>query len=267
MNANAINANEEKIQAWLDANPNTRITEQVLLEILSVGSLHDADLEDADLWNADLTNVNLTGANLMGADLTGADLTGADLTNAKLWDANLKDANLWGTNLRDAYMADANLTKANLMDAHLRGVNLWGADLTSANLLGANLMDADLTNANLTDADLTGANLTYSTGGVAQINNLYPYPATLQPTPNGWYVRLQPTLSGWYVLASGWCGPLEELREITTSNNDDDWPEALGEECERRRPLLQAILSVFDAHVANHPDIINELNDLWRNQA
>ena len=179
-----------------------------------------ADLRFADLRGADMSNMNLTGADLTGADLNGADLTGANLTGADLAVVILRGANLTGANLRGA-----DLSRANLRDS-----NLWGANLT-------------------------GANLSYCTGGVTQIDNVYPYPATLQPTPDGWHVRV-----------GCWHGTLDELHEIASSDDDDDWPEARGEERERRRPLLQAILSVFDAHVANHPDIIDDINNYWGNQ-
>ena len=166
-------------------------------------------------------------------DMLGVDsLYGADLTGA-----NLRGANLW----------DANLTDADLTDADLTGANLRGA-----NLRGANLTDADLTGAKLTDANLTGADLTGSTGGVAQVNNIYPYAATTQPTPDGWYVRV-----------GCWYGALANLHKIATSDNDEDWPEATGTERERRRPLLKAILTVFDAHVSSHPDIIDDLAKRW----
>ena len=209
--------NAKKIQTWRDANPDRRITEQAMIEILGVDPLHSADL---------------TGANLQGAFLPCADMTNANLT-----DANLNGADLWGANLRDA--------------------NLWDADLTTADLRDANLRGADVRGADLRGTDLRGANLTYCTGGVTQIDNLYPYPATLQPTIDGWYARV-----------GCWYGTLNELHEIASSDKDEDWPEATGAEREWRLPLLQAILSVFDAQVISHPDIItelniNELNNRW----
>ena len=169
----------------------------------------------------------LTGMSLTNANLTGADLYGADLTNVNLTGADLTGVNLTGVNLHDA--------------------RLCGADLTNANLYDANLAGADLTNANLTNA-----NLTFSVGGVAQISNVYPHPVNIQPTPDGWYVRV-----------GFWYGTLDALHDIATSDDEADWPEACGGIREERQPLLQAILGVFDAHVANHPNAIDRLAERW----
>ena len=68
--------NAQKIQAWRDANPTTRLNEKLLLEILGLKTL----------W----------GANLRGVDLWGANLRGADLRGTNLWGTNLWDADLWG---------------------------------------------------------------------------------------------------------------------------------------------------------------------------
>lgn len=101
--------NAEKIQQWRDEHPNARVTEQVLLDILGIGSLEHADL---------------TGANLQNAFLSGADLTEANLT-----DANLREADLWGANLKHANLKHANLWRTSLWRANLRSANLKYANL------------------------------------------------------------------------------------------------------------------------------------------
>lgn len=217
--------NAEKIKQYRDEHPGKRITEQDLLKILGVDSLYNLDLRGADLRRAQLQS----------ADLASVNLTGADLWDADLWDSD---------------MTDADLTRANMAEADLTGAILWEANLQNANLAGADLREAGLRNANLSKTYLRHANLSGATGSVAQINNLYPYPATLQPTPDGWYARV-----------GCWYGTLEELRDISTS--EDDWPEATGDERERRRPLLQAMLDVFGVHVKNHPDLIDKLHEYW----
>lgn len=165
---------------------------------------------------------------------------------------NLTGADLWYADLWDSDLSDANLTRASLMEADLTGAILWYANLQNTNMTGADLRSASLKNANLSKTCFDHANLSGATGGVVQINDLYAHPATLQPTPDGWYARV-----------GCWYGTLDALHEIAKSDNDDDWPEACGDERERRRPLLQAILGVFDAHVNNHPDIIDQLNNQW----
>ena len=94
--------NAQKIQAWRVANPDTRLNEKLLLEILGLKTLRGADLRGADLRYADLRYANLWDADLRYANLRGADLWGANLRGADLWGANLRDADLWGANLRDA---------------------------------------------------------------------------------------------------------------------------------------------------------------------
>ena len=189
--------------------------------------LHWADLRDADLHWADLHWANLRGANLRGANLVGADLTGADLTGADLTGADLH----W----------------ANLREADLREADLRDADLHWANLRGANLRGANLGRANLRDADLTGA---ASAARILRIQGIPSGETTFMPTPTGWY------------LAVGcWEGNLEDFKTLIAS--DDGWPEARGEEVARRRPSLQAVAALCEAHMCLHPDIIDELAKIW----
>ena len=167
--------------------------------------------------------------NLRGADLTGADLTRADLTGADLRWANLTRADLTG----------ADLTRADLSGANLR----W-ADLRWANLYGANLRGADLRWANLNGANLYGAS-----GGVLAIDGLPSGSARLAPTPDGWSLRV-----------GCWVGTVEALRTLIAGT---DWPEAEGDEQDRRRPGLAAVADLCDAHAAANPDLIADLAKHW----
>ena len=172
--------------------------------------------------------------------LTDANLWGADLRGAYLWRANLWGADLGGANLRGADLTDANLWRA----------NLWGADLSGANLCRANLWGANLWRANLWGADLGGANLWGADWSGLQITGL----------PSGQIV-LTPTSDGWELRVGCWTGAIDRLRTIIAQ--DDGWPEACGDEITRRRPGLQSALALIDAHIAMHPNVINELKTKW----
>jgi hypothetical protein len=220
----------ERIAVWRQENPNKRLTFDLLLEICDATHLRGANLSGANLRGADLTGANLSGANLRGADLTGANLSGANLRGADLTGANLRDADLGGADL-----LGANLTGANLRGAYLLGAYLGGADLRGAYLRGANL-----SGANLRGADWDGLQITGLPSG--QI--------VLTPTPDGWELRV-----------GCWVGAIDRLRAIIAQ--DEGWPEAEGDEITRRRPGLQAALALIDAHIALHPNVINELEAKW----
>ncbi|MHD0186956.1 pentapeptide repeat-containing protein [Corynebacterium diphtheriae] len=188
--------------------------------------------------------------NLQGANLRFVDLCGADLCSARLQDANLRGANLWGADLRGANLwgADlrgANLWGADLRGANLRGANLWGADLRGADLRGANLWDADLRGA-----DLRGANLCNCNFDGMQITE----------TPSG-QVTLIPTCDGWWMQVGCWEGTPAELKDLIS--RDEGWPEAQGEEILRRRPYLEAVLTLCEAHMADNVKIIDDLKGIW----
>ena len=175
-----MTTNAEKIAAWREENPRKTLNAGVLLSILEVAHLHNADLRDA----------NLRGANLRCSDLWGADLRDADLRDADLRDADLRDANL-----RDA----------NLRDADLRVLTVDGL-------------------------------------------------------PSG-RVALIPTCDGWDLNVGCWSGSVSDLEELIATN--EGWPEASGEECDRRRPGLQALIALCLAHMDANTDIITELTDRW----
>ena len=182
----------------------------------------------------------LTGAYLAGADLTGADLTGTDLTAADLTAANLAGANLAGAYLTGTDLRGANLTAANLAGAYLTGAYLAGTDLTGTNL----------TRADLTGTYLTGTYLAGVAGGLLRVDGLPSGQATLTPLPAGWHLKV-----------GCWDGTVAALRELIAT--DEGWPEATGDECARRRPRLLALCDLCDAHIADHPGLIEDLTARW----
>ena len=147
-------------------------------------------------------------------------------------------------------LAGADLTGANLWRANLRYADLTDANLRYADLTGADLTGADLSDANLRGANLWGANLWRARWDGLQITGLPSGQIVLTPTPVGWELRV-----------GCWVGAIDRLRTIITQ--DDDWPEAEGDEITRRRPGLQAVLNLIDAHIALRPNVINELKTKW----
>lgn len=164
---------------------------------------------------------------LYGADLRGADLSGADLRGADLSGAYLRGANLHGANLHGADLSWADLSRANLR----------GADLRGADLHGANLSRADLSRANLNGA--LHEHILPINAGASGMGALYPQ------------------AEGWRVSIGCWKHhTLDELADLLADRID--WPEAKGEERERRRPLLRAIHATCLAFIDQMPsDLID----------
>lgn len=102
--------------------------------------------------------------------------------------------------------------------ADLRWADLRGADLRGANLYGANLREAK---------------------GVLHI------PAGL---PSG-ELTLWHHDEEWRVRVGCWEGTPDDLRALIAK--DRDWPEAEGEEIKRRRPLLEAALTLIEAFITD----------------
>ena len=113
-----------------------------------------------------------------------------------------------------------------------------------ANLRGANLRWANLRGANLTGADLRGARIIHLAG-----------------LPSGETIFM-PTPGGWYLTVGCWEGNLEDFKNLIAS--DEGWPEARGAEVKRRRPSLQAVVALCEAHMRLHPKIIEELAEKWQ---
>ena len=137
--------------------------------------------------------------------------------------------------------------------ADLRGVNLRDADLRDADLYGADLRDADLTGANLTGINLRGANLSWAARAARILH--------LAGLPSGETIFM-PTPTGWYLTVGCWGGNLEDFKTLITG--DEGWPEARGAEVTRRRPSLQAVAALCEAHMCLHPNIIDELAEKWQ---
>jgi hypothetical protein len=71
-----------------------------------------------------------------------------------------------------------------------------------------------------------------------------------------------PTPTGWYLTVGCWEGNLEDFKNLIAS--DEGWPEARGAEVTRRRPSLQAVVALCEAHMRLHPKIIEELAEKWQ---
>ena len=156
--------------------------------------------------------------------------------NGSLLRELLSLADLGGANL-----TGANLTGADLTGANLAGADLWGADLWGADLWGANLRGANLAGANLTDANRWGG-MPIST-----------------PSGDGYLI---PTPDGWRITIGCWRNhTLDDLRALIADKTG--WPEATGEERERRRPILAAVLTLAEAHTEYHADLIPALAKKW----
>ncbi len=130
--------------------------------------------------------------------------------------------------------------------------DLYRADLYRADLRGADLRDADLTGANLRGINLRGANLSWA-ARAARILHLHGLPSgetIFMPTPTGWHLSV-----------GCWGGKLEAFKTLIAS--DEGWPEARGAEVARRRPSLQAVAALCEAHMDLYPNIITELAEKW----
>ena len=69
-----------------------------------------------------------------------------------------------------------------------------------------------------------------------------------------------PTPYGWSLRVGCWTGTPDTLRTLIAG---DDWPEATGDERDRRRPGLAALADLCDAHAALHPGVIEDLAKRW----
>lgn len=104
--------------------------------------------------------------------------------------------------------------------------------------------------ANLYGADLRGANLRGARWGGLEINRL----------PSG-TLQLIPTHQGWHIQLGCWYGTPEQLRDLIAQ--DDGWPEAEGDEITRRRPYIEAALTLCDLHMRDHAETITMLAEKW----
>ena len=136
------------------------------------------------------------------------------------------------TTLRGADLHGADLHGANLHGAYLHGAYLHGADLCWANLHGVDLYRADLSGA-------MHEHIMPINAGASGVGALYPQ------------------ADGWHVSIGCWRHhTLDELADLLAGRID--WPDAVGEERERRRPLLRAIYDTCLAFVGQMPsDLID----------
>ena len=137
--------------------------------------------------------------------------------------------------------------------ADLRWADLRGADLRDADLYGADLRWADLRGADLRGANLRGANLRWAARAARILH--------LEGLPSGETIFM-PTPTGWYLTVGCWEGNLEDFKALIA--REEGWPEARGDEVTRRRPALQAVAALCEAHMCLYPDIIEELAEKWQ---
>ena len=245
------------ITQWRSENPDVRITATVICKILGLSELPSSDLRCADLRGTDLRGTDLRGADLRGASLRNSNLRSADLRGADLRDASLRNSNLRSADLRGATCASADL----------RNSDLRYADLCRCNLTGAYLRNSDLRYAHLDGADLTGAdlrrcNLRYAHLDGADLRPVEPSSITAFTTPSGrgW---IAPTPDGWQVSIGCWkFHTLDDLRALVKAP-DTEWPEARGEECARRRPVLRGLLAWLEAHATYYAKDVAQLRERW----
>lgn len=122
--------------------------------------------------------------------------------------------------------------------------------LAVGNLRGADLRGVDLRGVDLRAADLRAADLRGCVGGVLTLNGL----------PSGGVILI-PTCDGWDLSVGCWSGSVSDLEKLIATN--EGWPEAIGEECDRRRPGLQALIALCRAHMDANASVITELADRW----
>ena len=112
----------------------------------------------------------------------------------------------------------------------------------------------NLRGANLSEANLNGANLYGARGGALAVDGLPSGCVRLTPTPDGWALRV-----GCWGDGTATYNPAA-LRDLIAGT---DWPEARGDEQDRRRHGLAAVADLCDAHAAANPDLIAGLAKHW----
>lgn len=179
-------------------------------------------------------------------------------TNAKkiaAWRKSNPDDRLTAKTLREVLgvkdfrgmdFRDVDFQDADLQDADLRGADFRGADFRGADFRYADLRNANFRNVNFWEADIQGADLWSG----LRVDGLRSGQATMVPTPDGWALRV-----------GCWTGTVDDLR--TMISTDEDWPEAEGAECARRRPQLMALITLCEAHMAMYDYLIPELAERW----
>lgn len=219
--------NAQKIADWRKANPSTQITESILLEILGLETLSGSNLNSSNLSGSNLSGVNLSGSNALWADFTGSNLSGSNLSGSNFSGSTFYCSNLSGT--------------------YLRGSKLSWADFTGSNLSRSNLSLTNLTETNLREVNSSGATIP----GYIPLK-----------TPSG-EGDIRATPDGWRVSLGCWQHrTLSELQLIIADKVD--WPEARGDEREKRRPFLVAVAALMEAQIAYYPNLIAELEEKWK---
>lgn len=158
---------------------------------------------------------------------------------------------LFGDDLTGRDFRGCDLSHANLEGGDFRRTMFCRANLQGSLLVNADLRQADLTEANLTDAYFYKADLFLAEycGGLR-----------LDALPSG-QVTMVPTPGGWQLYVGCWEGTVDELEAL--ASGDEGWPEAVGEERERRRPGLLALVPLLKAHQEYHHDKLVAVQKRW----
>lgn len=209
------------------------------------------DFTHANLCNANLRGARFVGTNLEGVRVDDADLTGAsmdnvnatglrairsDFSSSRIEDSNFQSSTLPGSVFARAYVRNTRFVFANLSNTNLEATSFIRCNLGSVRLHMATMIGAELTGSDLYMARTSGTMFTsdHGVGIYAQ--------AGLPSGP----VYMFPTSEGWELHVGCWYGSVNDLEWMISS--DEGWPEAEGEECDRRRPGLQALVASLRAH-------------------
>lgn len=231
----------EKINAWAEENSWNVIDRIILKEITGRDNFVYADLTGANLNSADLREMNFTGAILRYANLTNAHLDGAVLESALLSNADLSGADLTEANLHRATAMEVNFSHAILTEANLSGAWLSGSNLKHARLVKVNFLGTDLRQVILSAYGWVG--------GILEVTGIHEYQAQFIPTPSGWVLKV-----------GCWQGTVGEFREMIAG---EDWPATPPERQAAKRPALEALAAMCEAHVAQHSNLIYDLRQVW----
>ena len=102
-------------------------------------------------------------------------------------------------------------------------------------------------------ANLGGADFRYATGAVGVALGVSGLPSGI--------ATLYPTRDGWLLTVGCWQGTPTSLVEMIAG--DTGWPEAVGVECDYRRPSLTALLVLCGDHMRRHEGVVADLAARW----
>lgn len=158
-----------------------------------------------------------------------------------------------GKSFRHAILSGADFTGADLIGANFHSATLTNASFRDTQLDGAIFTDANLQGVDFTDAQLGGASFANAIWDGLAVQGLPDSDVYLVPTPGGWLVT-----DG----CGDWGMDLDEFRTAVNGYNrwSCDFPPRLVAEDQ-----YKALVTLFDAHVEQHPFTIINLRKKWSN--